>query len=250
MIPLISIINAVNGTITAVIAVRLQRANRRRPSQVMRMFLWFYALLAAYWFSVTPAGLLTERTSVILFAGLMAYPLLYAAIAVALTVPFIFLEREQWATLGTAFVLAAGVVTFIGIAASPALTVSRVVVPPFVYWRLTPPLWPLVLTGAVTGAAALAFAASFLYLAIRDRANRVVYRRSLAILIGISLLGAAGIVRYVVSAAGPFLGVTAASFIADVGLLVIAGGIFHEHRAAAVQPPRAAEPAPRPLPLP
>lgn len=232
MIPIVSIAHLVSVFASSVLSFRFFRNNRKNPSVTLKHFAWFYLLFALTWLFGASSYLFLNDALSAGIANLMNFLFLYASVAVGIYVPFSFIGRPIFGSIAVFIVMLGGVVFLLGriyYFPDQVLIIERI--PPFIYLRITFPGWLRLMTGAINAAASLIFIAIFLRLGIKNKLQPTVYYRSLALAGGMALLFLGNIFVYL-SPTPSLPNVAIASILAASGLLTMAHGIVHEHKAA------------------
>ena len=100
----------------------------------------------------------------------------------------------------------------------------------FIFWRPVYVPWLRIMTGVVSAAVAIFCSTTFLYLGWRDRATRVIYRRSMFMGSGMVVLLLSAVAAYWFGRAAAFGPLIVASVLVMIGLLLILEGLLYEYR--------------------
>lgn len=226
MIPLVSLSNSFNTLVTLFIALRLIARVRKQSSDGLWYLSAFYVFLTGWWAFRAMPGFLVTNPMAVMATNLISYVLLYAATSSLLQVPFYFLNRREWGVILGILNIVAGIVFVIGrmFNFAPHLPVE---VPPFIFWPETYPEWLRLINGLSTLTALGLFIGIFFFLGLRERANPVVYNRSMHLAVGMFLLLIAASAFFVFSAGGFLSSVVSSSFCA-AGLFLVYRGVAYE----------------------
>ena len=230
MIPIVSLTHLVSVLVSGTMALRLLRQYQQNPSLKLKLFTWFYFLFGLNWLMAAVPGIFSQDAQLIALFNIISFMFIYASVAVAIYIPFSFIERKDFGYIAIAIVIIGSIIFAIGRILYFQDSVVEYV-PPFVYWRPVFPGWLRLMTGGVTATASLIFIIIFFHLGIKNKAQHMVYYRSIALAGGMSLLFVAAVIVQLFSVP-TFLNLAIGAILVASGLLLMAHGIMHEHKTA------------------
>lgn len=228
VIPIVSLTHLISVFVSGALALHLFRQYQQNPSLKIKLFAWFYFLFAISWLIAATPGIFSDDARHIAIFNIISFAFIYASVAVAIYIPFSFLERHTLGLIAVVIVIIGGIIFTVGRIFYFQNSVVEYI-PPFVYWKPVFRGWLRFMTGAINAAASLVFIAIFLSLGIRNRIQHIVYYRSIALAAGMSVLFVATIVVQLV-ATPTFLRLATGAILVASGLLLMAHGIMHEHK--------------------
>lgn len=230
MIPLVSLSNFVNSAVTITLAAQLIVRCRKVQHDGLRYLTGFFIFLAGFWAMRALPGILVFDSNSAMVTNLFSYVFLYIATTSLLQVPFVFIDRRELGAVLGILNIVAGIVFVLGRLFDP-MPHPAIVVGQYVYWQETYAPWLRAITGLSTFISTSTFMGVFFYLGFKERANTIVYRRSMYLASGMAFLLFAASVFFLFSA-GEFFVSMLASVSCIVGLLLMLRGIWLETEAA------------------
>ena len=228
MVPIVSVSDLANGFISAIIGLWLLARQRGRGNLATSYFIVFYFLFSFAWFCWAAPEIVTQDPWYIMWLNIIGYLALYAAIAVMVQLPFLFLNRQGGGAIAGMVVVVAGIVFLLGRLLNLQPHV-RELVDGYVFWSPVYAAWLRIFTGVVAGLTAALCAIVFMYLGWRGKNDVLVYKRSVYLAIGMLIILVATSVSYILFFFFSFFWTNLlGSALVIVGLLLLLHGILYE----------------------
>ncbi len=225
----VSIANFINVIIAVAMVIRLSAHYRHNGGKPLKRFVWFYVSFSIFWLLwAMPEIFITDPYGV-MATNIMGYVMLYITSAIMVQIPFLFSGNKTIGIMLATIIIIAGII-FLEERLSNLQPHIREVVGNRVFWRPVFAPWLRIMTGAAGGLAALTASISFYYFGWRERANRIVFMRSIYLGAGNTMILLGALASFVLSPTASFVGVFAGSIFGAIGLFIMMHGVLHETR--------------------
>lgn len=230
MIPLVSLTDLINGIISAAIAIRLTFVYLKNRNQAAKHFIAFYCAFAAAWLFWATPELVISDPQLVMATNILGYLGFFITSAIMIQLPFIFFpERRQWGLFLSTLIVTAAIIFLLGRLLNLQEHI-REINGPYVYWKPVMAPWLRVLMGVSGALGGIVSAATFLYLGLKDKNNPLIFKRSLYLCAGLTVILLASIFSFILFSGADFVGNAVGSVMVICGLLLMLRGIVYEER--------------------
>lgn len=181
MIPIVSLANLLNAIIAFLVALKVVRVVWRASADtnpaIARHFAWFFVAFGLMWLCYAMPGLIIFNVYNVAVVQFLADILAFVAVAVGLRISFFVLDKTGWGKVAIAGVLMAGVVYTVGHISNFTQSIIEQFGPYVYYIPQVPPALQTIV-GVATGFGSLVFVATFMRVARRENADKLVAKRA------------------------------------------------------------------------
>lgn len=228
-IPVVSIVNIVVAFVSFGNAIRLRffPSHEGEQSVLIRHFSAFYFYFGVFFLLFAVPGIFSNDLFIITVTNILAYGSLYFSLAQMAFVPFSFLGKPRLGSLF--FYISVLFGAFFMFFRFFNFHLSKIEIADlYVYWRPDFPVWLRVATGVISGLLAIISASTFLWLGYKNRADKLIYGRSIRIGSGLALLLLATASSFIFAPTAAFFGSFFGGLLSIMGLGFIYKGISYK----------------------
>ncbi len=233
MIPLAAITNLINALFSLAVAFRIYFFWKKKPDNLyLKHFFFALLFLFAYFFSLSMPGIFTRDPLLISWVVYFSEPFLLLLLLYFITLPMLLLglkklERIYRYIIYSFIVLALAVEPFF---IAPRVEVVR---DNFVFW-LRPEgsfyHYGIIAIGLLAGVSAIFAMAAYLYIAIKNRKNRLVFIRSLLISISSIFYIIAALSSFIIGMASSALSIIMGTTFSLLGSLFVLISVLYRRQ--------------------
>lgn len=228
-LPLVGITGTLNAIVSLYIAARLYVTYKENKQESHKNFLYFFLYFGVFYslFATTQLILWTDNGFWIGISHVISYFFLYLSLSYLLSLPYHVKGQHNLAQVVWFAIFVINILFFIVriIEFTPS---EMLVLSSYVYWQPIFSEWLRVVTGILAVITAASVSTFFIRYGLRNRAQSIIYKRSLWIGLGIAVLMIAAVLAFIAAPSGSAPFVFVATFLVLAGLLTTHHGLRYK----------------------